>query len=585
MSRSRKRRPKADHRRIVAVLCGLLGVAAAALAFAVEHYGGQGVLPTWGQLYDMLGVADNAPDAEIVASGQTSVTFLDVGQGDSVLICQDGEFCLIDAGTPDSADSLVAALRAAGVDELAYLVMTHPHADHIGGMPQVLESFDTGLLILPDLTEYDEESAGLDRTLAAAADNGVPMYVAMDGDTFTLGGGTLTVLQAGEQPQNEEDAIDENLDLKSELANKKGSLLTRFFETVAAIFNPIVPALAGCGFLSAFISIFMAFGASTSDPTFNVITSVSMAVFTFLPFLLAASAAKVFKMNQFVALTICAGMMSSTWSGLIAEGVETYTFLGIPFRVIDYSSSVLPIVFAILLASYVERFLDKYIPGALKIILVPALTILIATPVTLLTVGPLTYWIGKVLASGVNMLFEYGGVFAGLVYGGIYSAMVVLGIHHGMVPVLTQMIADQGFNYVSPTSGAANIGQAGAAFGIWLKTRDKALKGNAASACFAACTGITEPVVYGVNVPLGKPFLFASIGGACGGAFAAAFHLKAYVIGGPSFLSFGMFMGGENPMYNCAMVMAGFVIAFVVAAVLTVLFWKPDEKKAANQAK
>ena len=118
MSRSRKRRPKADHRRIVAVLCGLLGVAAAALAFAVEHYGGQGVLPTWGQLYDMLGVADNAPDAEIVASGQTSVTFLDVGQGDSVLICQDGEFCLIDAGTPDSADSLVAALRAAGVDEL-----------------------------------------------------------------------------------------------------------------------------------------------------------------------------------------------------------------------------------------------------------------------------------------------------------------------------------------------------------------------------------------------------------------------------------------------------------------------------------
>ena len=101
-------------------------------------------------------------------------------------------------------------LRAAGVDELAYLVMTHPHADHIGGMPQVLESFDTGLLILPDLTEYDEESSALDRTLAAAADNGVPMYVALDGDTFALGGGTLTVLQAGEQPQNEGDAIDAN---------------------------------------------------------------------------------------------------------------------------------------------------------------------------------------------------------------------------------------------------------------------------------------------------------------------------------------------------------------------------------------
>lgn len=378
---------------------------------------------------------------------------------------------------------------------------------------------------------------------------------------------------------DEEAPINENLDLKEELKNKKGSLLTRFFETVAAIFNPIVPALAGCGFLSAFICIFMALGFDTSQPTFKTIIAISMAIFTFLPFLLAASAAKVFRMNMFVAMTICAGMMSSTWSGLIADGVETYTFLGIPFRVIDYSSSVLPIVFAILVASYIEKFLDKVIPGALKIILVPALTILIATPLTLLTVGPLTYWLGEELAIGVNWLFVHGGVISGIVYGGIYSSMVVLGIHHGMVPVLTQMISTQGFNYVSPTSGASNIGQAGAAFGVYLKSHDKDQKANALSACFAACTGITEPVVYGVTVPLGKPFLFAAIGGACGGGFAAMLGLKAYAIGGPSFLSFGMFMGGENPVMNCALVMLGFVIAFVVAAVLTVLFWKPEETK------
>lgn len=380
---------------------------------------------------------------------------------------------------------------------------------------------------------------------------------------------------------DEESAIDENLDLKDDLKNKKGATLTRFFETVAAIFNPIVPALAGCGFLSAGVSIFMAFGFSASDPTFNTIIAVSMAIFTFLPFLLAASSAKVFKMNQFVAMTICAGMMSTTWSGLLAEGVDTYSFLGIQFRVINYASSVLPIVFAILFASYIERFLDKYIPGALKIILVPALTVLIATPITLMTVGPFMYWVGEQLAAGVNWLFEFGGVFAGLIYGGIYSSMVLLGIHHGMTPVLTQMLSTQGFNYVSPTSGAANIGQAGAAFGVWLKTKDKNLKGNAASACLAACTGITEPVVYGVNVPLGKPFLFAGIGGAVGGAFAAAFHLKSFVMGGPSFLSFGMFLGGENPMYNLCMVMAGFVIAFIVAAVLTFLFWKPEPTKEA----
>ena len=197
--------------------------------------------------------------------------------------------------------------------------------------------------------------------------------------------------------------------------------------------------------------------------------------------------------------------------------------------------------------------------------------------ITLWTVGPITYKVGELIAAGMNWLFSNGGWVAGLVYGGIYSGMVVLGIHHGMVPVLTQMIATQGFNLVSPTSGSANIGQAGAAFGVWLKSKDKKLKANAASASIAACVGITEPVLYGVNVPQGKTFLFGSIGGAVGGAIAGFLKLKAYAIGGPSFLSFGMFMGGDNPFMNCALVMVCFAVSFVVAAVLTYLFWKPTD--------
>lgn len=380
---------------------------------------------------------------------------------------------------------------------------------------------------------------------------------------------------------SEQAAIDENLDqkdLKEQLKNKKGGLLTLFFETIARIFNPIVPALAGCGILSAGIMVAMAFGASTSSPTFSHIVTISMAVFTFIPFLLASSTAKVFRMNESVALTICAAMMAPTWASMIAGGTMTSTFLGIPFRVIDYSSSVLPVVCAVILASYIEKFFDRIVLGALKIILVPALTIIITTPVVLMTVGPLTYAIGEALATGMNWLFEYGGWFAGLVYGGIYSAMVVLGIHHGMVPVLTQMITLNGFNYVSPTSGAANIGQAGAAFGVWFKSKDKKLKANAASASIAACTGITEPVIYGVTLPQGKTFLFGMIGGAVGGAVAGILRLKAYAIGGPSFLSFGMFMGGDNPFMNCALVMVCFAIAFVVSAVLTILFWKPENE-------
>lgn len=417
----------------------------------------------------------------------------------------------------------------------------------------------------------------------------------IDGVMGVVEGATQTQVVIGPEVSNiyrkfieltgvsEELPVNETLDadkvLKNELKNKKGALITKIFETIAQIFNPIVPALAGCGFLSAIIMIAMALGASMKMPTFSNFVIIAMAIFTFLPFLIAASTSKVFKMNQYVALTICAAMMAPSWASMLAAGTTSSSILGISFKVINYESSVLPIVFTIIIAAYIERFFDKVVKGPLKIIIVPAFTILIATVLSLMFIGPVTYWIGETIANGMNWLFSYGGWIAGLVYGGIYSGMVVLGIHHGMVPVLTQMIATNGFNYVSPTSGSANIGQAGAAFGVWLKSKDKKLKANAASACIAACTGITEPVLYGVNVPQGKTVIFGCVGGAVGGGIAGILRLKAYAMGGPSFLNFGMFMGGNNPLLNTCLVMLCFVIAFIVAAFLTILFWKPGEAR------
>lgn len=319
----------------------------------------------------------------------------------------------------------------------------------------------------------------------------------------------------------------------------------------------------------------MVLGLDATSNTYNVINTIANGIFTFLPFLLAASAAKQFGMNRYVALTICAAMMSSTWAALLADGTSSYSFLGIPFTVVNYSSSVLPMVFAVWFASYVEKLFDKIIPGALKIIMVPCLTMLIATPVALITIGPAANWVGLRLADVVNLLFEKGGIFAGMIYGGIYSSMVVLGIQHGMVPVLTQGISTQGFNYLSPASGSANMAQAGAAFGVWLKAKSKKTKTIAASATVAAVTGVTEPAIYGVNFKFKKPFLAAAIGGACGGAFASCFALKAYAMGGPSFLNFAMFIG-EEPS-NVWLVMAAFAIAFVVSAALTYVFGFDEE--------
>lgn len=442
---------------------------------------------------------------------------------------------------------------------------------NIGGKENIMQAAHcmTRLrLTLKDKSRVDKEALQKIDGVMGVVDSGVQTQIVVGTEVASIYKELIEVVGLSAS-----DSIHENLD--SDLHDKKRKLsLSGFFETVAGIFNPIVPALAGAGLVRAILTIAVVFGLDNQGQTYIVLNTIANSIFVFLPFLLAASAAKQFKMNQYVALTICAAMLSSTWAGLLGEGIKTFSFIGIPFTVVNYGSSVLPMVFAIWFASYVERFFEKYIPGALKIILVPCFTMLVATPIALMTIGPVASWLGLQLATVMTFLFEKGGVFAGIVYGGIYSSMVVLGIHHGMVPVLVQGISTAGYNFISPTSGAANMGQAGAAFGVWLKSKTSKTKAIAGSAAIAAITGVTEPAIYGVNMKLKKPFIAAAIGGAVGGGLASFLGLKAYAMGGPSFLNFAMFIG-DNPS-NVWLVMLAFGVSFVIAAVCTYVMWSEE---------
>lgn len=176
-------------RKAAAVLFALVLLA----GFAVEFRGGQYGIPTWNELYALFGLPAAAPAPDLLAAAEVSVTFLDVGQGDAVLIAQDGEYCLIDAGPAETADDLAILLTRMGVAELRLLVLTHPHADHAGGMARVLESCTVRELLLPP----DDADTGTLRQLhTLAEERRTAVCTAETGQTRTIGQGVLTVLQA-----------------------------------------------------------------------------------------------------------------------------------------------------------------------------------------------------------------------------------------------------------------------------------------------------------------------------------------------------------------------------------------------------
>lgn len=176
------------------VLLALAVVLLAIAAYVVEAQSG------WAALYRAAGVSLDAPDADLLARAPTTVTVLDVGQGDAVLIGQDGRYCLIDTGPSDAKSDLVRDLQLAGVSRLEYLVLTHPHADHTGGAREILRNFTVGQLIVPPWdAQSSGETADWPRGLFdLAAEQGTEVLTTGDGAVYPLGSGTLTILQGGE---------------------------------------------------------------------------------------------------------------------------------------------------------------------------------------------------------------------------------------------------------------------------------------------------------------------------------------------------------------------------------------------------
>ena len=404
--------------------------------------------------------------------------------------------------------------------------------------------------------------------------------------------GTLGAVLKGNQVQvvigNEVNAVyNDFVDFINGTSKQKSDikLSERILNNISAIFNPLVPALAGSGLIKALLVVLKMSGLlSAESETYIVLSTLSDGIFYFMPMALAYSSAKVFKCNPFCAVALAGTLMHPNFTNLISDGTSTVHFLSIPINLIAYNGTILPVVLGVWFMSYVERFIDSIMPKALKIVFVPMITMLIAIPITLMVVGPTAQFVGNNLSNVLNSLIQQGGIFAGIIYGALQPLIVVLGLQHGMLPIQMDHIARLGYNRISPITGNNNCGQAGACLGVMLKSKDPRTKSVALSACLGGVMGISEPAIYGVTLRLKKPFIAAMIGGACGGAFNAFFQCQAYAIGGPSFVTLAMFMSEENPM-NVVYVAIGFTISFVVAAIAAYLLGFEEDVEIALEDK
>lgn len=346
----------------------------------------------------------------------------------------------------------------------------------------------------------------------------------------------------------------------------KGKFLDKVIDLVTNIFTPILPALIGAGMIRSLLMVATKFlGLETSSGAYIVINEIYNAIFNFLPVYLAYAAALKWKCNPYIAVAVALTMVSPTIQSLVL-GENGLSFLGIKMSMQrqGYGSAVIPIIVTIYFMSLVEKGATKIIPKYARYVLVPLLTLIVTVPVMFLVIGPITATLQTWMGAGYTWLYNLNPTICGVILGAAWQVLVVFGLHWGIVPLGQINLAQYGRNTINAVTGPSNWSQAGAALGVAARTKNQKLRETALSAGITGVFAITEPSIYGVNLPLKKPFYIAVVFAAIAGGIAG-FGNAAALAGGPvGILSFPLFVGEGFGYFVVAMLVALFGTAIAV---------------------
>ncbi|UZH00924.1 PTS beta-glucoside transporter subunit IIABC (plasmid) [Pantoea anthophila] len=315
-----------------------------------------------------------------------------------------------------------------------------------------------------------------------------------------------------------------------------GNLFSRLIDIISGIFTPFIGILAASGILKGLLALAVVCGwLSVESGTYKIWFAASDALFFFFPLVLGYTAGKKFGGNPFITMVIGGALthptMIAAFNASQQTGAMADAFLGIPVTWFNYSASVIPVILAAWVSCWLEKQSNRRLPASMKNFFTPLICLGVTVPLTFLVIGPVATWLSMMLANGYQWIYALAPWLAGAAMGALWQVCVIFGLHWGLVPLMINNLAVLGHDSMLPMLLPAVMGQVGAALGIFLRSRDARQKVLAGSSVTAGIFGITEPAVYGVNLPLRRPFIFGCVAGAIGGAIVGFSHTHVYSFG------------------------------------------------------
>ena len=464
-----------------------------------------------------------------------------------------------------------------------YTVISRKIVEHIGGIDNiasVTHCMTRLRFVLKDETLADDEAVKATDGVMGLVKQGGQYQIIIGNHVGTAYQEVLKLGNFGEQSEIAKGEKKEPLTLK-----KIGN---NILDAIVGTMSPLIPAIIGGSMVKLLVMLLGMAGILSADSeTYKLINTIGDGAFYFLPVLAAASAAKKFKTDMFLAISIAGVLIHPDFRGMmeaVTVGDTAARFMGIPIASVKYTYTVIPSICMTWILSYIERGVDKITPAVTKNFLKPMLILLIAAPIAILIIGPAGIYVGEGISAFVFAVQDKLGFVAVGIMGAIWPLLVITGMHRVFTPTILQTISETGMEgTVMPSEIGANLSLGGVSLAVALKTKNSELRQTAlAAASSALIAGTTEPALYGVAVRLKRPLLASLITGFVCGCLAGIGGLASRSMVSPSVLTGVQFIDPANPGRSIAWIAGITILAIVLSFVLTlVIGFKdiPEEEK------